>query len=80
MKWEDIKTKFQNQWVLVGVKQVDENLNLIDGDVIAYSKDKNEVYQKLLEIRPPEFSIEYTGDVPEDLAVVLIYAHEIIQS
>jgi len=29
---------------------------------------------KLLEIKPKSFSIEYTGKIPEDLAVVLFYA------
>jgi len=27
---------------------------------------------RLLQIRPKEFSVEYTGVIPEDLAVVLV--------
>jgi len=44
--------------------------------VLAHSKDKDEIYQKLLQIRPKEFSIEYTGEVPEDLAVVMVISDE----
>lgn len=76
MKWTEITNTFKDEWVLVEVKEVDENFNLIDGIVIAHSKDKEEIYKKLLEIKPQSFSIEYTGQIPEDLAVVLL--HEII--
>lgn len=71
MKWEKIKDKFKDEWVLIEVKKADEAFNLKEGDVIAHSKDKEEIYRKLLELKPKRFSIEYTGKIPEDLAVVL---------
>lgn len=71
MKWEEIVEKFKDEWVLVYVKEVDKNFNLKEGDVIAHSKNKEDIYKKLLEIKPNSFSIEYTGKIPEDLAVVL---------
>ena len=71
MKWADIKKSYKNQWVLIEVDKVDDSFNLLEGEVLTHSKDKNEIYQKLLQIRPKEFSIEYTGEVPEDLAVVM---------
>lgn len=71
MKWEDIKKNFRDQWVLIEVDKVDKSFNLLEGKVLAHSKDKDEIYQKLLQIKPKEFSIEYTGEVPEDLAVVM---------
>ena len=76
MKWVDIKKNFRNQWVLIEVKNVDESFNILEGEVLAHSKDKDEIYQKLLKIRPKEFSIEYTGEVPEDLAVVMVISDE----
>lgn len=72
MKWKEIVENFKEEWVLVDVKEVDEDFNVREGDVIAHAKDKEEIYKKLLEIRPRNFSIEYTGKIPEDLAVVLI--------
>lgn len=76
MKWEEIFEQFKDEWILVDVKEVDENFNLKEGDVIAHSKDKEEIYKKLLELKPKKFSIEYTGKIPEDLAVVLILYRE----
>ena len=76
MKWKDIKRAFRDQWVLIEVGKVDQRLNIVEGQVLAHSKDKDEVYKKLLEIRPKEFSIEYTGVIPEDLAVVLVTMNE----
>ena len=73
MKWKEIVKAFKDEWVLVYVKEVDENFNLKEGDIIAHSKDKEEIYKKLLKITPESFSIEYTGKIPEDLAVVLFY-------
>jgi hypothetical protein len=72
MKWEEIKETFKDEWVLVQVEKVDESFKVIEGKVLAHSKDKDQVYQKLLQIRPKQFSIEYTGEIPEDLAVVMV--------
>jgi hypothetical protein len=80
MKWKDIKNKFKNQWVLIEVEKVDENFNPLEGEVLAHSKDKDEIYQKLLIIKPKEFSIEFTGEVPEDLAVVMVIVDESLSS
>ena len=80
MKWKDIKNKFKNQWVLIEVEKVDESFNPLEGEVLAHSKDKDEIYQKLLKIKPKEFSIEFTGEVPEDLAVVMVISDENLQS
>ena len=71
MRWEEIKNAFKDQWVLVQVDEVDASFNILEGEVLAHSKDKEEVYKKLLQIRPKQFSVEYTGVIPEDLAVVL---------
>lgn len=71
MKWEEILEQYKDEWVLIDVKDTDDEFMVKDGDVLAHSKDKDEIYKKLLEIRPKNFSIEYTGKIPEDLAVVL---------
>ncbi len=71
MKWEEIVENFKDEWVLIDVEEVDENFNLNEGNVIAHSKNKEDIYKKLLEIKLKSFSIEYTGKIPEDLSVVL---------
>ncbi|MGR3179467.1 MAG: hypothetical protein ACUZ8E_15595 [Candidatus Anammoxibacter sp.] len=71
MKKEEILKKHRNEWVLIECKQVDENFEVIEGEILYHSKDRDEVYKKLLELRPKDYAIEYTGKVPEDLAVML---------
>ncbi len=71
MLWEEIIKKFKDEWVLIEAKEVDENFNLIDGEVIAHSKDKSEIYEKLAKVKGKSLYVEYTGKIPEDLAVVL---------
>lgn len=73
MEWKEIVEKFKDEWILLDVKKVDENLNIEEDEVIAHSRDKDEIYKKLLELRPKSFSIEYTGKIPKNLAVVLYY-------
>lgn len=72
MKWEEIVERFKDEWVLLEVKKVDSEFNIKEGEVLAHSQDKNVIYEKVLELRPKNFSIEYTGKIPEDLAVVLL--------
>lgn len=71
MKWEKIVKEFKDEWVLIEAKKVDKNFNLIEGEVIVHSKDKSEIYEKLIKLKNKSLYIEYTGKIPEDLAVVL---------
>ncbi|MEW6104043.1 MAG: hypothetical protein AB1630_09600 [bacterium] len=73
MKWKEILRQYKDEWVLIDVKEIDDDFMIKEGEIIAHSKDKEEIYKNLLEKRPKNFSIEYTGKIPEDLAVVLCY-------
>jgi hypothetical protein len=75
MKWKEIVKKFKDEWVLIEVEKSDKNYNLKDGKVIAHSKDKSEIYEQILKLNGKDLHIyiEYTGRIPEDLAVVLIH-------
>ncbi|MBI5970051.1 MAG: hypothetical protein HY884_02735 [Deltaproteobacteria bacterium] len=78
MKWKDIVIQYRDEWVLIEAKKVDEKFNLKDGEVISHSKDKSEIYQQLLKLKKKKkIYIEYTGKIPEELAVVLYY-HETV--
>lgn len=77
MKWKEIIKKFKDEWVLIEVKEVDEDYRLKEGIVIAHSRDKSEIYEQLLKLKDKNLYIEYTGKIPEDLAVVLCYEEDI---
>jgi hypothetical protein len=71
MKWNEIIKKYRCEWVLLENIKLDRNFKIKEGNVLLHSTDKNEIYDKLLELRPKKFAIEYTGKIPDDLAVVL---------
>jgi hypothetical protein len=68
---EEIEARFPSEWVLIGDPQTDESQHLLAGTVLFHSPERDEVDQKLLELRPPRFAFRYLGELPEDLALVL---------
>jgi len=70
MKWEEIVKKYKDEWVLLEVIRVDKNMKIKEGKILSHSKDKNDIYNKLVKVKPKKFAIEFTGKIPDDLAVV----------
>jgi len=69
--YSEMKDRFSGEWVLVGDPETDENLQVVTGNVLWHSKDRDEVYRKAREIGPRHFAMLYFGEIPEDVAVVL---------
>jgi hypothetical protein len=70
MKWEDIRQQYAGQWVLIEYQQLDEQLNVVEGEVVAHSAVKEEMYKHLLHTQGKNIAIEYAGDFPQDLAAM----------
>ncbi|MGH8487630.1 MAG: hypothetical protein ACREXS_01820 [Gammaproteobacteria bacterium] len=70
MKWEEIRKQYAGQWVLIEYKQLDQQLNVVEGEVIAHSSAKEEIYKHLLKTKGQNIAIEYAGEFPHDLAVM----------
>lgn len=62
---EEIKQKYPNQWVLIEYIELDEDLNIVSGEVVETASTKDEIYVKLLNAKVTRFAIEYTGQLPE---------------
>jgi len=71
MSIRQIREKYPGEWLLVGYEELDDELNIIRGEVLAHSPHKEEVYRHLLSLKGRKVSIEYAGEMPEDLVVVL---------
>jgi len=71
MKWSEIEKKYKDKWVLLDNVQVDDNMDLIEGDVLFAHPDKNVVIKKMLELQPESSAIEFAGDLPEDIALFI---------
>jgi len=67
---EEIKEKYPNEWVLIEYEEIDAEFNVIKGHVIAHSTIKEEIYKTLMETKGKNIAVEYTGRIPEDLAVM----------
>ena len=67
----EIEARFDSEWVLIEDPALGANLEVIRGRVIWHSKDRDEVYQKALELRPEHPAFLYTGKMPAGTAVIL---------
>jgi hypothetical protein len=71
MTLTEIRERYKGKWVLIEFHELDRNLEVVDGDVIAVANSKEEIYGKLLtEGREKDTAIEYCGDWPTDIAVM----------
>jgi len=68
---EEIQQRYPRQWVLIVETELDEELNVIRGKVLAASPDRDEAYSKLSLRKGKPVAIEYTGPVSDDLVVLL---------
>ena len=72
MTIEEIKERFDSEWVLVDEPQTDDKLKILGGRVRFHSKDRDEVYQRVTELPiPRSFSVVYTGKLPKHVAFLV---------
>ena len=68
---EEIIHLYPSEWVLIAYTELDENLNVIRGEVLAHSPERDLLYNNALSRKGKSVAIEYTGPIPEDLAAML---------
>jgi hypothetical protein len=66
-----IGLQFDSEWVLLADPEVDDLGRVLQGTVVAHSKDRDEVYRKDIELRLKTSATLFTGKLPEDTAVIL---------
>jgi hypothetical protein len=71
MTFEQIQQNYDGEWVLIAYTETDENLQVVKGEVIAHSANKEEIYQALESNQDRPMAIEYMGQIPEDVAFIL---------
>lgn len=69
--FQQMQELYPDQWLLVTRMEMDEQMDLMCGEVLASSRSRDEIYRKLLDVSGKKVAIEYTGEIPEDLAVML---------
>jgi hypothetical protein len=62
MTLKEIKQRYPNQWVLIEFTKLDDELNVVDGRVIARSRSRARIDKKLATLRNEKIAIEFTGE------------------
>jgi hypothetical protein len=68
---DEIQSRFDSEWVLVEDPVLTKGLEIVRGRVVWHSRDRDEVYQKAIELRPKHAAFLYTGTMPEDMEYIL---------
>jgi hypothetical protein len=71
MTIDDMQRRFDSEWILVSDPEVDEHFQVVRGKVVFHSKDRDEVYRQIVELRLKSSATLYTGRMPENTAIVL---------
>ncbi|HEX4951256.1 MAG TPA: hypothetical protein VFZ34_31655 [Blastocatellia bacterium] len=71
LTYDEIKERFPDKWLLIADAEMDDEMNILRGKVVAHSKDRDEVYRALLTVPGKRISIDYTGEPPAGWAVAL---------
>lgn len=71
LSFEEIKKRYYGEWLLIAYTEMDEDMNVLQGEVLAHSPDRDEVYRAISSRGGRAVALEYVGDIPEDYAVML---------
>lgn len=72
LTYAEIHDRFDSEWVLLEDPQTDPDLTVRSGKVLCHSKDRDEVYRKMLELRPRHGAVLYTGRIPAEGTEVVL--------
>lgn len=68
---EQIRQQYTDEWILIAYTQLDEDMNVLAGEVLAHSKERDLVYQAFDSRQGRAVAVEYTGFIPEDVAYLM---------
>jgi hypothetical protein len=68
---DQIRHRYDGEWVLIAYNEIDHNLIPITGEVLAHSSDRDVVYHAVSEAKGRDIAIECFVKVPEDMVFIL---------
>jgi hypothetical protein len=63
---QEIESRYPDEWILLEDPETGANQKVSGGIVRCHSADRDEVYQKAIELSPKRIAFLYTGTVPEE--------------
>lgn len=70
----EIRKRYKGEWVLIEYTELDDELNVVEGEVVAHSKDREEIYRAQMELKGKKLAIEYLGEIPEEEDLVVVFS------
>jgi hypothetical protein len=71
LTFEEIKQQYPNEWLLIAYATLDNNLNVVQGEVLLHSPNADDIYDALPQHNDRPVAIEYIGEAPKDIAFIL---------
>ncbi len=71
LTYDEMKARFDGEWVLVQDPEVDEQMRVVRGSVISHSVDRDEMYQNAAAIRPKHSASLCFKKTPEGMVYIL---------
>jgi hypothetical protein len=68
---DEIRARYDGEWVLVGDPVQDEKLKVLAGTVLAHSKDRDEVYARAIELRPRRSAMLCFVPMPKEMIFII---------
>ncbi len=68
---DEIHSRYDAEWVLLMDPEVDEDLHVLRGKVVCHDKDRDVVDRRAIALRLASSAFLYTGQMPENTAIVL---------
>ncbi len=68
---QEMETQFRAEWILMEDPELTPQMEIKHGRVLYHSKNRDDVYQKAIELRPKHSAYYYTGQAPDNMVIVL---------
>ena len=65
---DQMRETYIDEWLLIVFTALDTHLNVLAGEVIVHSKDRDEIYAALDQCKGKSYAIEHTGLETADVA------------
>lgn len=72
-----IKRRYPKEWLLLTNVVADELTRPIKGKLVAHSRNRDDIYDRLPHLRAKSVCITYAGPIPKDLAVVFWFSRPV---
>ena len=68
---EEMEKRFDGEWVLVGDPELNETNEVLRGEVLWHNRDRDALYRRALELKPPSSAILCFKKIPDDVVIIL---------